>query len=800
MDQGKLSGGQFLSVGNGLEKEDEELDPRVKEELDKLNTCSDEINRLETQLDEANATFRSLLSNSTQHLKSLSKKLGSSIEKARPYFEGADQMTRAQAECQRAAVQFQRASDTHTAAKETISLAEERFLNNSGNWQFDTAWQEMLNHATIKVIEAEKMKTASEKEHLDKSAVFSNIESKVKVLEKKLRKHIKKSKHYFDQKAIYNKALNSEKARVGTLQAKINASKTLYTKSFKNLEDISEAIHARRKMTQSRLDNLLDFDSLVYDLSNIHLGDQDTISTIATDTDLSSSDTEEVRDSALGSTCISVSDDHCVEDVSKLSVDGECSSMVSANKTSDEAVAMSGFNHHDPLSRELSSRDALGRASSASDNIESMHDTVSNFVQDIIITSSATTKQSSQEESSQSQGIFNLGPAVKITSSKIDLDDGVGADQMFKNEGNRIDPIKPAREADGDKDQEKDLRTLSDDATGNENESVLKEEEKTVKVNPRKPVLTSTKVILGKIQPSSKASVGVKHKQTTLNAIKPARVIPSDKAPRVALTKRKQDNIVKTDDLVTESKSVAPKFGISSQSSSLNKSGTGTVKPPSLQTTKFRKRKSIGAKLVENKAVKPVIKTLGAKPNPRTIKPKTLNLTSIKPKLANAATNPPMLSDRTPKPKTDMKSTSSSRQTSSEPKSRLTQSKSSSALQTPSMPTRLPGLSRSASVASKMSQPRFVSTIGQRFTSSNGINQESQESVKLKPKPNCLLKASSSLIPASNKSKVVLPSIKESVRKPLFRGVRHSDCKEAQVPTAAAAGRHGARRKPGSGV
>merc|ERR1711936_969171 len=129
-----------------------------------------------------------------------------------------------------------------------------------------------------------------------------------------------------------------------------------------------------------------------------------------------------------------------------------------------------------------------------------------------------------------------------------------------------------------------------------------------------------------------------------------------------------------------------------------------------------------------------------------------------------------------------------------------TQSKSSSALQTPSMPTRLPGLSRSASVASKMSQPRFVSTIGQRFTSSNGINQESQESVKLKPKPNCQLKASSSLIPASNKSKVVLPSIKESVRKPLFRGVRHSDCKEAQVPTAAAAGRPGARRKPGSGV
>ena len=34
-------------------------------------------------------------------------------------------MTRAQAECQKAAVQFKKASDNHTAAKETISLAEE---------------------------------------------------------------------------------------------------------------------------------------------------------------------------------------------------------------------------------------------------------------------------------------------------------------------------------------------------------------------------------------------------------------------------------------------------------------------------------------------------------------------------------------------------------------------------------------------------------------------------------------------------------------------------------------------------
>jgi len=292
---------------NSFEIETEELDPRVQEELEKLNNCTDEINRLEMQLDDANTVFRSLLSDSTHHLKSLSKRLGSCIEKARPYYESLDQMTRAQAECQKAAVQFQRSAGIHAAAKETISLAEERFLDNSGEWQFDNAWQEMLNHATIKVMDAEKQRTASEKEHLAKSAAFTDIESKVKSLEKKLSRHIDKSKPYFEQKDIFNKALNSEKSRVGALQVKISQTKSQYAQSLRNLEDISESIHARRKLTQSRLENP-EYDSLQYDLSNIHIRDPDAASVAASD--MTSSDMEG-RDSALGSTSLageSVSD------------------------------------------------------------------------------------------------------------------------------------------------------------------------------------------------------------------------------------------------------------------------------------------------------------------------------------------------------------------------------------------------------------------------------------------------------------------------------------------------------------
>lgn len=56
----------------------------------------------------------------------------------------------AQLEAQKATQDFQKATEVLRAAKETISLAEQRLLEED-NRQFDSAWQEMLNHATQRV-------------------------------------------------------------------------------------------------------------------------------------------------------------------------------------------------------------------------------------------------------------------------------------------------------------------------------------------------------------------------------------------------------------------------------------------------------------------------------------------------------------------------------------------------------------------------------------------------------------------------------------------------------------------------
>ena len=62
-----------------------------------------------------------------------------------------DHVFQAQAKAHNAAVQFQRANSIYQVAKETVGLAEERVTNDGNRKDFDSAWQEMLNHATTRV-------------------------------------------------------------------------------------------------------------------------------------------------------------------------------------------------------------------------------------------------------------------------------------------------------------------------------------------------------------------------------------------------------------------------------------------------------------------------------------------------------------------------------------------------------------------------------------------------------------------------------------------------------------------------
>ncbi|KAM9259551.1 SH3 domain-binding protein 5-like [Morus bassanus] len=226
------------------EEEEEELDPRIQEELEHLNQANEEINRVELQLDEARTAYRRILSESARKLNAQGSQLGNCIEKARPYYEARRLAKEAQQETQKAALRYERAVSMHNAAREMVFVAEQGVMADKN--RLDPTWQEMLNHATCKVNEAEEERLRSEREHQRVTQLCQQAEAKVQALQKSLKRVIVKSKPYFELKAQFNQILEEHKAKVTALERLVSQAKTRYSVALRNLEQISEQIHARR--------------------------------------------------------------------------------------------------------------------------------------------------------------------------------------------------------------------------------------------------------------------------------------------------------------------------------------------------------------------------------------------------------------------------------------------------------------------------------------------------------------------------------------------------------------------------
>lgn len=227
-------------------EEEEEVDPRIQGELEKLNQSTDDINRWESELEDCRQRFRAVLVEATVKLDEQMKRIGRAVDDSKPYWEARKVARQAQVEAQKATQEFQRAVEILRAAKETIALAEERLLEEDSR-QFDSAWQEMLNHATQRVMEAEQARTRSEAEHKKTAANYNSCISHMRQLEKKLKRSINKSRPYFELKAKYYLQLEQLKRLVDERQAKLVVAKAEYRAALRNLESISEEIHAQRR-------------------------------------------------------------------------------------------------------------------------------------------------------------------------------------------------------------------------------------------------------------------------------------------------------------------------------------------------------------------------------------------------------------------------------------------------------------------------------------------------------------------------------------------------------------------------
>lgn len=244
-----MSGRVQKECDDDSDRVDDAVDPRVQIELERLNTATDDINKLEVDLDEARATFRELLCESTIKIDSLAKKLGACIEKSRPYYDSRFKAKEALQETQKAAIRFERANSQHAAAKEMVYLAEEG-LRTEGRC-FDHAWQEMLNHATARVNESEHERALSEAEHRHTTALYHKAEHEVQRLQRELKRAIAKSRPYYEMKAHFNQMLEEQKMKVSVLERSVGEAKMTYAEALRNLERISDEIHKTRQCDTS---------------------------------------------------------------------------------------------------------------------------------------------------------------------------------------------------------------------------------------------------------------------------------------------------------------------------------------------------------------------------------------------------------------------------------------------------------------------------------------------------------------------------------------------------------------------
>ncbi|KAG8127855.1 hypothetical protein E2320_014744 [Naja naja] len=131
----------------------------------------------------------------------------------------------------------------HNAAREMVFVAEQGVMADKN--RLDPTWQEMLNHATSKVKQEEAC-LWPESRHQRVTQLCQQAEAKVQSLQKSLKRVILKSKPYFELKAQFNQILEEHKARVTSLEQQVAQAKMRYSVALRNLEQISEQIHARR--------------------------------------------------------------------------------------------------------------------------------------------------------------------------------------------------------------------------------------------------------------------------------------------------------------------------------------------------------------------------------------------------------------------------------------------------------------------------------------------------------------------------------------------------------------------------
>ncbi|XP_067930117.1 SH3 domain-binding protein 5-like [Watersipora subatra] len=236
--------------------EDEEmLDPRIQHELDLMNTSAVLINKFENDLRLAQQCFHDLYKESVDQLNKEASKVGRSINKAMPYYDSRMKLIETQDAVKDALIKYERAVSVESAAREVVELTEKGYEAKRENRSFSNfTWQEILNKATNKLLDAEFETAQCENCLLQANQLHASAQSAVRKQRQRNRKSIVKSKQYYEMKSKFHHKLEAQKDVIARIEEDCSTAKTYYSRSMANLEMISNEIHSRRQLNSCSKD------------------------------------------------------------------------------------------------------------------------------------------------------------------------------------------------------------------------------------------------------------------------------------------------------------------------------------------------------------------------------------------------------------------------------------------------------------------------------------------------------------------------------------------------------------------
>nr|CDS27314.1 SH3 domain binding protein 5 [Hymenolepis microstoma] len=217
----------------------------VQARLNTLNYASSLINKNCTSLDKVRKDYQALLTETCQTLSTYSKRLKSSIGKARPYHELQAKKKALLAELQRNSEAYSAISTEYDKAKDVLNFY------NIDVAKFDLSEEsqlEVVNNAIQKVNSTKLALATLKSRHAELLTQCAVVDSDISRHRSSASLAIRKSQVYFDLQASFNQRMEEAKAEIDRLTAEVESAKKLYSETMSSLEAISNRIHESRRL------------------------------------------------------------------------------------------------------------------------------------------------------------------------------------------------------------------------------------------------------------------------------------------------------------------------------------------------------------------------------------------------------------------------------------------------------------------------------------------------------------------------------------------------------------------------